>query len=164
MTTSLSTAAGRSAGIPVSIETTNGSNFLGGASVSVTDDVTVTYVTTVGDLGWRGEGYSHSIVADFKLTEKWNYVLQSDLVNTNAGGDHQYGINQYMFYEINDVIKCGSRFEWWKNGGNSQFASTTGVNIRPWQNFVVRPEIRYDWNPGNKNNFTTFGIDAILTY
>lgn len=141
-----------------------GSNFLGGASLALTDDITMTYVTTIGDFGARGEGYSHSIVTDFTLTDKWNYVLQSDLVNTNAGADHQYGVNQYLFYTLNDTIKFGSRFEWWKNAGNSQFATTSGVNIKPWENFILRPEIRYDWNPGNNVNFTTFGIDAILTY
>eukprot|EP00913_Durusdinium_trenchii_P028293 g26521.t1 len=142
----------------------DGSNFLGGASLALTDDITFTYVTTIGDFGARGEGYSHSAVADFKLDENWNYVLQSDLVNTNNGADHQYGVNQYLFYTYNEKIRFGSRFEWWKNAGNSQFASTSGVNIKPWNNFILRPEVRYDWNPGTGVDFTTFGIDAILTY
>ena len=152
-------------------DNSRGSAFLGGAALTLTEDATLTYITTIGDLGTRGEGYSHSLVLDVDLDCDWNYVLQSDLVETNGGGDHQYGVNQYLFYSINDCLKVGSRMEWWKNGSNSQYAATFGVNYLPSANLVIRPEIRHDWNPSGirfngdgKGDFTTLGIDAILSF
>lgn len=164
-----------------------GSSFLGGVSLAATDDVSVTYITTIGNFGGdpklgvgRGNqpanGYSHSIVIDANITDKLNYVFQSDLVDTDAGGglapavdaenngDHQVGINQYLIYTVNDMVGVGTRLEWWKNAGNSQYEVTFGTNVRPIDNVVVRPEIRHDWNPGQQNDFTTFGIDTIFTY
>jgi len=141
-----------------------GSSFLGGFSVPVGEDVTFTYITTIGDFGWRGEGYSHSLLMDIKLTEKLNYIVQSDLVNTNLGGDHQYGLNQYLLYAINDCLGIGMRAEWWKSGGNSQYEVTWGVNVKPYKNFIMRPEVRHDWNPGTGRDFTTLGVDFILTF
>lgn len=155
-----------------------GSNFIGGATVSVTDTLTATYLTTAGKLGWVGEGYAHSIVVDKKFEddfEKFNYVLQSDLVNTNAGvfgGDtyHTFGINQYLFYTVNDCLKAGARVEWWKANGVSYHEITGGVNYKPHANVVIRPEIRYQWSPAAANPVgipdqqTIFGIDTILTF
>ena len=142
----------------------SGSNFIGGVSVPVGGDATFTYITTIGDFGRRGEGYSHSMVLDMKMTEKLNWVVQSDLVNTNGGADHQYGLNQYLLYSVSDCFGLGMRAEWWKNGNNSQYEITWGVNYKPYSNFIIRPEIRHDWNPGNANNFTTFGTDFIFTF
>ena len=59
----------------------NGSNFLGGFTYSSSDSVKYTYLCTAGDLGWRGDGYSHSNVVDFTLSNKWEYVFQSDLLD-----------------------------------------------------------------------------------
>ena len=148
----------------------NGSSYLGGASVQVTDSVNVTYITTVGNLGAIGDGYSHSIVATFDLGNNWEYVFQSDLLDTNAGLT-TVGLNNYLFYTVNDQIKIGSRSEWWKLNGTSFYEMTVGVNVKPMNNLVVRPEIRYQWSPGGAGNAfgipvdqTIFGIDAILTY
>ncbi len=142
----------------------DGSNFLGGASVGLGENVTFTYITTLGDFGVRGEGYSHSIVLDYGVTEKLNYVFQSDLVETNAGADHQFGINQYLLYTFNDCLRAGARVEWWKNAGASQYEATFGINIKPDANVTVRPEVRHDWNPALHQNFTTFATDVIVTF
>jgi Putative beta-barrel porin-2, OmpL-like. bbp2 len=162
----------------------NGSNYLGGLSYTK-NDVTFTYILTAGDLGWRGEGYTHSIVADAKLSDKWEYVLQSDYVKvtpTNAGGfdDTDIGINQYLFYTLNDCWAVGGRMEWWKSDfqsagpdNRSYYELTGGINYKPHANVIVRPEIRYNWTPaedayendwGVDFNQTVFGIDAIFTY
>lgn len=150
-----------------------GSNFLGGVSVSVTDDITATYITTIGDLGWREEGYAHSLVVDVALTDDLNYVAQTDLVETNAANDHQVGLNQYLLYTVNDCLSVGGRMEWWKSAGVSHYEATFGLNIRPHANLVIRPEVRQDWAPGgnsmvgngaDSDNFTTWGIDAVVTY
>ena len=147
-----------------------GSNFLGGFSTSVTDHATFTYVTTAGDLGREGEGYGHMLLLDIALTCKLNYVLQSDFQDMdedNGDTDNDVAITQYLFYNINNTYAVGGRFEWIKqidNGDDvdSQFQTTLGVNIRPRDNLVIRPEVRlqsdhiYDDAP--------FGIDAILVF
>jgi Putative beta-barrel porin-2, OmpL-like. bbp2 len=160
-----------------------GSNFLGGFGLQLTDDVKYTYICTAGDLGWRGEGYSHSNVVDVTLSENWQYVFQSDYVNTNfetpSGNDNEdVGVNQYLFYTLNDCWKVGSRAEWWKSNnvtGDAQsfYQVAAGLNYHASSNLVVRPEIRYNWTPAeeayqaaiNENfNQWVFGVDAIVTF
>ncbi len=139
-----------------------GSNFIGGFSASLSDSMTMTYISTAGDMGVRGTGYSHSIVFDVAVTDKLNYVLQSDMVRfKNFGGiNDEVGINQYLIYNVSDKIGVGTRFEWWKNEGKSQYASTLGVNIKPMDNVILRPEIRHDWMLNGPNESeTTFGMD-----
>lgn len=154
----------------------NGSNFLGGASVGVLDNLTVIYITTVGDLGWIGSGYAHSIVADWQITDKLNYVFQSDYNRYNGDPDagttrtEAFGVNQYLLYWLNDSFGVGGRFEWWKTGSDNYLVATAGVNVKPIANINVRPEIRYQWSPDNPANPAVpddefiFGVDAILTY
>lgn len=152
----------------------DGSNFLGGASVKANDALTLTYITTFGNLGWLGDGYTHSFVADWNINDNWEYVLQSDLVTTTNFGNHYdtIGLNQYLFYKINDKAKVGARMEWWKADGVSYYEATAGLNIKPIPNLTIRPEIRYQWvpGPGDTNAFGIpsnqgiFGVDAILTF
>lgn len=162
----------------------NGNNFLGGASVDVTDDVNFTYTTTVGDLGSRGSGYSHSIVIDTSLADDWNWVVLSDMVDTNQGaGGHEYGLTNYLFHTINDCWSVGTRVEWWKSnafgpGMQSEHSWTFGVNYKPHANVVIRPELRHDWNRnpagqasafgagrGNgKTDYTSVGMDVIFLF
>lgn len=151
-----------------------GSNFLGGVSQEVFKGLTLTYITTVGNLGWLDDGYSHSVVADWTINDKWNYVVQSDLVDANNFGERYdtIGVNQYLFYTVCDTIKVGGRAEWWKADGTSYYQTTFGVNYRPIANLVIRPELRYQWAPGTDDdnafgipvNTGMFGVDAILTY
>jgi len=156
-----------------------GSNFLGGSSVKVTDSLTATFITTIGNLGWIGEGYSHSLVLDWVINDKWEYVFQSDTLRTNrnpyqAAGDKfdTVGVNQYLYYTFCPKLKAGGRVEWWKADGTSYQEITGGFNIMPTANLRIRPEVRYQWSPGGAggNQFgipmdqTIFGIDAILTF
>lgn len=156
----------------------NGSSWLGGFSVSATDDVTFTYISTAGNLGWRSnntDGYTHSVVVDVTLNDCMEYVAQSDYVHTNDS-DYDIGLNQYLFYTLNDCWAVGGRFEWWKSDVNSAdnsvsyYEITTGVNYKPHANVVVRPEVRWDWTDdevaiGNPTyDETVFGIDAIFTF
>ena len=146
----------------------NGNSFLGGMSLQLTEKTGVTYITTFGDFGARGNnGYSHSIVMDTAVTEDINYVLQSDLVSVTANNgarDHDIGINQYLIRNLTDKIAIGSRMEWWHDDGTSYYESTFGVNIRPTGNILIRPEVRQDWSPANNMDQTTFGIDTIMTF
>jgi hypothetical protein len=84
-----------------------------------------------------------------------------------------------LFYTINDCWKMGTRAEWWKSnqvtGQDTSFYELTyGFNYKPNANWVVRPEVRYDWTPAEDAvtdaqdsdfyNKVIFGIDAIVTF
>ena len=159
-----------------------GSNFLGGVSLALTDNVTFIYATTIGDFGLgtggSSNGYSHSIVVDVALSDRLNYVFQSDYVDEPVfvGGDGDIlGVNQYLLYSINDCWGVGARVEWYNDPdfGSDVYAGTLGLNYRPHANFVLRPEVRIDdYAPANGagaggadlRDTTSFGIDAILTF
>lgn len=166
----------------------NGDAFLGGFSLGLTDDLTVIYATTIGKfgalpLGTPEQGYMHSIVADYAVTDSLQYIIQSDLLSTeDAAGNsarETFGINQYLIKTINDCWAVGGRFEWYQNdgvfaandGNNSDiYALTLGVNYKPHANVTVRPEIRFDWDDDqvagleDGEDQTTFGIDTIFTF
>jgi len=159
----------------------NGSNFMGGISTALTDATTMTYITTIGDFGARGsDAYSHSFVFDTAVTDNFNWVLQSDLLRVQETGEDNVGINQYFLYDINDRLAAGVRAEWWKgdtltgyapHGGNlpasgshSYYDVTFGLNIKPSQNLIIRPEYRYDWSPALDYEQGYFGVDVIALY
>jgi len=159
----------------------DGSSWLGGASLTLTDDATVTYISTAGDFGWRGDdAYSHSIVFDLTLTENLNWVVQSDLLRSDATGEDNVGINQYFLYSVSDCLGLGARVEWWKgdvltgyaphggvlpaDGSLSYYAATFGANVRPHANLVIRPEVRIDWSPAADYDEAYFGVDAVFTF
>lgn len=156
-----------------------GSNFLGGFSVTPLEQVTATYITTIGNLGAIGDGYSHSIVIDTSITDSLNYVFQTDYLNTNAdvlgsGQDYEtVGINNYLLYTINDIFGVGLRGEWWHADDENYGGLTGGVNIKPLPNLTLRPEIRYQWGPDGADNTAGLpslggpaivGMDAIITF
>lgn len=157
---------GWTAGWDTGFESNNGgSSFLGGFSYAVNDDVQFTYISTAGDFGAIGQqAYSHSVVVDMTLTERLNYVFQTDYKQVNSTSDDDVGINQYLIYNYNDCLGVGGRLEWWKDDGQSHYEGTFGINYRPHANIVIRPEIRRDWKPFNNFEEDTFGIDTILVY
>jgi hypothetical protein len=111
----------------------------------------------------------------------WTYVFQNDVgwqLDGNPYANFQqsaewYGVNQYLFYTINDCWRAGLRAEWFRDddgvrvGGirpgnplpvaavDPSFAGnfyeiTAGLNWTPHANITVRPEIRYDWYDGEE--------------
>ena len=160
--------AGWTAGWDTGFDSLNGgSSFLGGFSTAVGEDATFTYIATAGNFGLRSggaNGYSHSLLLDIALSDDLNLVLQSDLVRVSATGDDDLGVNTYLIKSISDKVGIGARTEWWKNEGVSQYAATFGLNVKPMDNLIIRPELRYDWDDPNVGSETTFGIDAILTF
>jgi len=158
-----------------------GSSWLGGLSYTINDSASITYISTAGNFGWRGDdAYSHSIVFDTALTDNLNYVAQSDLVRVDSTGEDNVGLNQYLLYSVNDCLGFGTRVEWWKGdvltgyaphggvlpaaGSLSYYAATFGANIRPSANVVIRPEVRFDWSPAADYDESYFGVDAIFTF
>jgi hypothetical protein len=147
----------------------NGSSWLGGVSFALCDNATLTYMSTYGDFGEQSDGasdsYSHSIVIDVALSDRLNYILQSDMLQLNdAANQEDVGINQYLIYTVNDCWGVGGRVEWWKRDGVSYNAATFGVNYRPHANLVLRPEVKQEWTPNLGVDQTIFGMDAILSY
>lgn len=156
----------------------DGSNFLGGFGLTLMDGLTFAYITEVGNLGWVGDGYGHSIVATAQVTEKVLYVLSSDILKSNdynllgTGPDfNSSSVVNYLFYELDDCWSLGGRLEWWKPDGVSIYEMTGGINYKPHANWWIRPEIRYNWSPagglaaiGVDNDAWVFGIDTYITY
>jgi hypothetical protein len=151
----------------------NGSNWLGGFKATLTDDISLTYISTIGDLGWRGdEGYMSSVVIDSQLTDKLNYVFQTDLLRVDSTQEDNFDINQYLFYTVSDCLALGTRVEWWKTdglganglGSFSIYEATFGANIRPHANVNIRPEVRQQWSPALNADETIFGFDTYVTY
>ncbi len=91
-----------------------------------------------------------------------------------------YGINQYMFYNISDTLVGGMRLEWFRDNNGTRvinpirnaifggpygsgyagnfWQATWGLNWKPNNNWIIRPEIRYDWySPDNMNGPLPFG-------
>jgi hypothetical protein len=148
-----------------------GNSFIGGAAVTLMDALTVTMISTGGDLGWIGDdGYTHSIVGVLDITDAFQYVFQSDLVDvdnspaSDGGRYDTFGINQYLFYTFNDILKGGARMEWWKADGQSVYEMAYGMNVRPASNLVFRPEIRYNWSPNDTLPFVLSSLGTDATY
>jgi len=156
-----------------------GSNALLGLTYKPFEWVAGTYLMTLGDLGWRGEGYTHSIVIDTTPFENFKFILLSDLtqVNDNAGIGGRFdtgSIVGYMIYSIMEEIGVGARTEYWQMNGVDYYEVTGGINFKPLPNLLVRPEGRYQWGPGSTAsannpagvpvNTGIFGVDMIVTF
>ncbi|NQV28256.1 MAG: porin [Rhodopirellula sp.] len=157
----------------------NSSSFMGGFSTAVTDDLTFTYITSMGNFGAIGDGYASSAVLDWQINDKLNYVLHNDLLRANAAHNDVVAINQYLLYQLSDCVGVGGRTQWWKNDGTSVYAITGGLNIKPHSQITLRPEVKYDWSPGGTvaavdgvggaklaggSNAATFAVDLIFTF
>jgi hypothetical protein len=111
-----------------------------------------------------------------------------------------YGLNQYLLYKINDCWAANLRVEWMRDDDGMRIAGpgsipginawdgsgfagnfyevTAGLNWRPRPNWLIRPEVRWDWYDGAANPFTgalpfddgnsddqfTAAVDAIFTF
>lgn len=128
----------------------------------------------------KGDMVNYSLVYQQKLTPALQYVFQHDFGYVQDGsywineGRQQfekanwYSIVNYLFYQINDKLAIGGRFEWFKDEGFSRYYSqatrlvyfgetfeqvqgdnmfnvSLGLNWKPTTWITVRPEIRYDW-------------------
>ncbi|NND99925.1 MAG: porin [Pirellulaceae bacterium] len=169
----------------------NGDAFLGGVSLALSEDVSVTYATTGGrfatdSTGTLEKGYMHSLVGDITLTDSLQYIIQSDLLSTeNAAGEtvrDTFGINNYLIHTVNDCLSLGARFEWWNVSADSQgyygdnapaglvnvatgdydiTALTLGLNYKPHANVTVRPEVRWDWIDGDQASLMIADVSVL---
>lgn len=176
----------------------DGQLFLGGVDVPIGERITFAWMVSAGRGGERGgldfgDLYMNSFVVKVALNDRWTYVFQHDLgLISNTGLQvppaQWYGINQYLFFKINDCWSLGGRFEWFRdddevivpNGfsliGTDYYALTLGLNWKPHANLTIRPELRYDWangrfvrgmrpfNDGEDREQFSGGVDLIFTY
>ena len=127
-----------------------------------------------------GVDYRFVVITVFKqqLSEKLLYVAQNNIGGQEAGNPYTggyaqwYGLDQYLFYTINERWSIGSRVEWFrdqdgarvagignvntgwtgKNGFCGTFTEATfGANWKPNKNVVLRPELRWDGYSGSTN-------------
>ena len=158
-----------------------GSNFLGGLGWTFWDNLKLTYIATAGDFGFGpggsdNNGYEHSVVLNWGITERLSYVFQSDYMRNDLflspariglpSNGQAFGVNQYMFYKLNNCWSLGGRLEWLDYAGNDLAEVTAGVNWRPHPNVLFRPELRLDTfgNSVPLQDSTVFGMDAILLF
>ena len=116
----------------------------------------------------------YSLVITYLLTDNLTYIFQHDYGYQHDGSTFTadpsaewYGINQYLLYTINDCWKAGMRFEWFRDDDGARvgairannplssggfagnfYGISAGLNWSPHANFIVRPEVRYDWFDG----------------
>ena len=101
-----------------------------------------------------------------------------------------YGIDQYLYYRVNERWRAGTRVEWFRDEDGTRVgltvpsnpnqpplpgsyaAWTIGGNWMPRPNVVIRPEIRWDtyrgpakpYNDGQSTQQLLFGADAIVQF
>lgn len=181
-------------------------DFMGGVKWHSEDNrLSLAYAVSAGpqDDAANQDRFVYSFVAQWQATQRLKYVLVHNLGTENRaapnGEDAEwYGINQYFLYTINPRWMAGMRVEWMRDDDGVRIAGpgnipgvrawsgrgfagdfyeiTWGLNWRPNGNWLVRPEIRWDWydgpagpvglpfDGGNSDSQLTLGVDAILTF
>lgn len=103
-------------------------SFLGGVTFSASDNNSkLAFALSIGQeeviFGTQtptAQRYIQSVVYSRTLTDRLNYVFQSDYGNqhnaNDAGADATwYGVNQYLFYKIDCCWTAGVRAEWFRD-------------------------------------------------
>jgi hypothetical protein len=142
----------------------------------------------------EGNRTMYSLVFSWNPCERLQHVLQYDhgIQSLATGGTSEwYGLNQYLFYKLNDCWRVGLRGEWFRDddgtrvtglrAGNSTpgghagnfYQLTAGLNWSPTKNLMLRPECRWDGFGGTnavagpfdgRNGQFTAGVDLVLIW
>lgn len=154
-------------------EDPNGSaGYLAGLSFAPSDVSSLAFTMHTGreDDPAVNNRFVYSLVYTRELGQHITYVLQHDGgnesnaeidVNGQPDSASWYGINQYLFVDLTSNITAGIRAEWFRDQDNARVlaipqeslvdgsnygAVSLGLNIRGGNNFVFRPEARFDWS------------------
>jgi hypothetical protein len=140
----------------------------------------------------------YSFLMSLPVTCQLEYVFHHWLGvqenGTPSGGRADwYGIDQYLYYTLNDCWKVGARFEWFHDQNGTRaglnrpqnpnvapftgnfYSLSCGLNYSPCENLVIRPELRADWfsqdgtnrlpySDGTDDTQFMLGVDAILSF
>lgn len=153
--------------------------------------LTQTYSRELAQTGAFTPRLQHTMVLTLPLTEKLKYVgqvdftFQNDAIAVNGADAWWYGVNQYLFYTVNDCLTYGLRWEWFRdedgfrvggtlapqadgslrglstlrNGYIGDFYQVTaGLNYKPSANWLIRPFVRYDKFDGEIRAATNPGL------
>ncbi len=163
-------------------------NFIGNIAWSDDDEtssVVLSLITGDTDDVSSKNRTMYSLVATHHFDEKLHYIFQHDFgyqeqATVNKKDAYWYGVNQYLFYDVNDSVSVGVRAEWFRDDGDSRlnigasgsyFAVSTGLNWSPQPWLKIRPEIRYDWVDADaqaydnqtESNQLLFSMDMVVT-
>ena len=149
--------------------------FLGGVYWRPVSTVTLWYTVYAADLGngqyrngedrYGGTIFQHTFVANWKVSDRWDYSFQWNLGDRDGKGRNPdatfFATAHYLTYRINCRWRLGLRFDqvhanqWMRNSGFSRpqtgefigdlYSVTLGANWQPFRRINVRPEIRYDY-------------------
>jgi len=110
----------------------------------------------------------YSLIFEYRPSRSWEYLFHHWL-GTQAealadGGTALWvGIDQYLYYRVNDVWAWGARFEWFQDTDGTRvglnrpsnpnhvplpgtfYSLTIGPNRTPTGNFIMRPAFRCDF-------------------
>ncbi|MGB9689211.1 porin [Thermogutta sp.] len=181
-------------------------DFMGGVKWHSEDNrLSIAYAVSAGpqDDAANQDRFVYSLVVQWQMTDRFKYVLVHNLGTENraapGGQDAEwYGLNQYFLYTINPCWSAGMRVEWLRDDDGVRIAGpgnipgirawsgrgfagdfyeiTWGLNWRPNGNWLVRPEIRWDWydgpagptglpfDGGSSDSQLTFAMDAIFSF
>jgi Putative beta-barrel porin-2, OmpL-like. bbp2 len=119
---------------------------------------------------------------------QWAGVQQTG--EPGGGAAKWYGIDQYLYYRLNERWRLGTRVEWFRDEDGTRVGLTEsnnpnkaplsgsygswtiGANWAPGTNLVVRPELRWDsyagtakpYDDGRKTSQLLLGFDAIVQF
>ncbi len=165
--------------------------YLGGISMQLGEDTSIlaTIISGNEDDAGANNRTLYTIVVQ-QAFGPFRYVVQHDNGwenNASAvqmGEDAEwYGLNQYLFFDYNELLALGARFEWFRDddgarvgfGDTNYYQCTLGANVKPTGNAIIRPEVRWDWQDGGaastnayaqgtqRSQFTA-AFDFIVTY
>jgi len=137
----------------------------------------------------------YSFLVSKNLGSRTEYVFHQWLGTQETGAPgggtaKWYGIDQYVYYRLNENWRLGTRIEWFRDQEGTRvgltqpsnpnkaplpgsYASwTVGVNWLPVTNVMIRPELRWDSYTGSANPFDDgqrkyqllLGLDAIVQF
>jgi hypothetical protein len=146
---------------------------------------------------------NYSMVLSHALTPRLKIVGQHDMgyekyaAESRAGWEngHWYSWSGYVFYQLSNTVTFGVRGEWFRDvnsgriyreypvdtiDGSDYSQVTVGLNWKPYNCLVIRPEARWDWsgvcntdasknidgmyNDFNKKSQTTIALSTYITY
>jgi Putative beta-barrel porin-2, OmpL-like. bbp2 len=152
----------------------SGTSAIAGFTYTPTDTTTLAVTGITGDEGKGLNRSLYSVVLTRQLGEGVSWVIQHDNGTQEVEGKSRakwYGVNNYLLFAVNDELSAGLRAEWFRDEDGARvvgvrsgvggvpanyYAVSAGLNFKPASFFVLRPEVRYDWQKGRQGTARAF--------